>query len=403
MAQNNTRPEPPVVERDGFSLTKGSFCASNGNVEQVSGSRLHELFWPESLRLKRDQKKASEEARELFKKAFFAGQLKHYGISFHPRNSKVGELKELLINAVAQGHCDHVPQSVLSLRQSMEQVLQPLYEKWEKDVHEWDTNDRRRRLEELNNCKTLGEKASYNLDLFLEHYFTTNGQPDQHKTPEPLSLEGFDDKLPLHLKAGEIPGLYTKSGGSKDKRTLCIAEKREREMKWAKAMEAHEQFTSTIKPPPPSLGRKASRASTLKNVKGRISSSAILLRANYDFRIITGAMLLYNDEETLDDPVGDSDDDSGTDDSAESEDKRRHEERRQEKLEERHGKKNQIPSCKEEKDSVFAVPTGFLSVAWRRNWRRRDSFRHRGWGDRFPERRLYQVLWFGMRTPLRRE
>jgi hypothetical protein len=45
------------------------------------------------------------------------------------------------------------------------------------------------------------------------------------------------------------------------------------------------------------------------------------LRANYDFRIITGAMLLYNDEETLDDPVGDSDDNSGTDDSAESEDK----------------------------------------------------------------------------------
>jgi hypothetical protein len=104
MSQLSPCPEPPVVERDGCSLTKERFCASIGNVERVSGSRLHELFLPETLRLKRDQKKASDEARELFeRKGFFVRQLRHYGISFHPWMTKVGEQRELLMNAVAQG------------------------------------------------------------------------------------------------------------------------------------------------------------------------------------------------------------------------------------------------------------------------------------------------------------
>ncbi|KAF9768579.1 hypothetical protein IL306_014090, partial [Fusarium sp. DS 682] len=244
---------------------------------------------------------------------------------------------------------------------SMEQALQPLYEKWEKDVQKWDADDRRRRLEELNKCKTPGEKANHDLDLFLAHYFLTDGQPDQQKTPRPLSLEGFDQRLTLHLKAGEIPGLYTVSGGSGNNRTICIgwdigsvnslarsidarareAEKREREMKWEKAMEAHAQFTSTLKPPPPSRGRKAKPRFDLEQYQGsyivkcdsvtngwKHLNSHILtmniflgeegsLTANYDFGIITGTMLLSNDEETLDDLVGDSGSD---DDSAESKD-----------------------------------------------------------------------------------
>jgi hypothetical protein len=104
----------------------------------------------------------------------------------------------------------------------MEQALNPLYEKWQKDVQEWDANDKRKRLAELNICKTPGDKADYDLDLFLEHYFITNGQPNHHKTPDPLSLGGFDDRLGLHLKAGEVPGLYTKSVGPNDNRTLCM-------------------------------------------------------------------------------------------------------------------------------------------------------------------------------------
>lgn len=247
----------------------------------------------------------------------------------------------------------------------MEQALHPLHEKWQKDVQEWDANDRRKKLEELNKCKTPGDKANYDLDLFLEHYFTTNGQPDHHKTPEPLSLEGFEDRLGLHLKAGEVPGLYTKSGGYQDKRTLCIgwnikavdalaasintrareAEKHEREMKWTQAMKAHERFVSTLKPPPPSRGRKANPIFNLENCEGsyiikcdpvtdgwKHLNSHILtmdifpgegnsLRANFDFGIIVGAMFLSNDEETLDDLVG-SDNESGTEESDEEETKK---------------------------------------------------------------------------------
>ncbi|KAF5671952.1 AT hook motif family [Fusarium denticulatum] len=311
MSQINPRPEPPVVEREDFSLTKECFCASIGNVERVNGSRLRELFWPETLRLKRDQKKASDEARELFKKkSIFAGQLRHYGISFHPKKPTVGELKELLMNAVAEGQIS---------RQSMEQALQPLYEKWQQEVQHWDTNDRRKRLDELNKCKTPGEKASYDLDLFLEHYFTTNGQPDHHKTPDPLSLEGFDDRLGLNLRAGEVPGFGV------DKRARALeAEKHEKEMKWTQAMEAHEQFVSTLKPPPPSRGRKPKPSFNLGKCQGSYivkcdPAKGNSLRANFDFGIITGAMLLSNDEETLDDLVG-SDDGSETEDSNDSED-----------------------------------------------------------------------------------
>lgn len=247
----------------------------------------------------------------------------------------------------------------------MEQALHPLYEKWQKDVQEWDANDRRKRLEELNKCKTPGDNANYDLDLFLEHYFTTNGQPDHHKTPEPLSLEGFHDRLGLHLKAGEVPGLYTKSGGSQDNRTLCIgwdtkavdalaasintrareAEKHEREMKWTQAMKAHEQFVSTLKPPPPSRGRKAKLHFDLEKCEGsyiikcdpvtdgwKHLNSHILtmdifpgegnsLRANFDFGIIVGAMLLSNDEENLDDLAG-SHNESGTEESDDEETKK---------------------------------------------------------------------------------
>ncbi|KAF5622681.1 uncharacterized protein FTJAE_10804 [Fusarium tjaetaba] len=244
----------------------------------------------------------------------------------------------------------------------MEQALQPLYEKWQKDVQEWDANDKRKRLEELNKCKTPGDKANYDLDLFLEHYFTTNGQPDLHKTPDPLSLEGFDDRLGLHLKAGEVPGLYTKSGGPRDNRTLCIgwntkavdalaasintraleAKKHEKEKKWTQAMEAHEQYLSTLKPPPASRGRKAKPSFDLEKCQGsyiikcdpvtdgwqhlnwHILTMNIFpgkgnsLRANFDFGIITGAMFLSSDEEVLDDLVG-SENGSGTEDSDDSE------------------------------------------------------------------------------------
>ncbi|KAM0541066.1 hypothetical protein ACHAPJ_013391 [Fusarium lateritium] len=342
MAQEITRPEPPTVKSNGFQVTYGRFSAIPGDIDQVGGNRLRELFYPDSLRLKRDQKEASEAARLLFKKPFFAGQLKHYGINF-PSSAKMGDLRELLKNAVHQG------------------------QKWESDVREWDEKEKQRKQEAFNRCTTAGEKAAYDLDLFLDHYFLTDGKPDELKTSEPLALEGFDQRLTLHLMAETIPGLHTVSGGSGSNRTLCIgwnrsavinlarsidsrareAAKQLKEEKWKEAMEEHLQYVSastskTIRPK-----GKGKQRFDLRQCQGSyiIKCDVVTdgwedlalhiltldiyagkdgkLTANYDFGIIEGTMLLADNEESLDAITGtldDSDADSETEDSEESED-----------------------------------------------------------------------------------
>lgn len=92
-------PEPPIVKRNGFQIYKEVF--SVGGVDRVSGSRLLELFNPTTLRLKRDQKDAAEEARKLFKKTFYVAQLKHYGVP-HKASSTSTELWCALHDAVRQ-------------------------------------------------------------------------------------------------------------------------------------------------------------------------------------------------------------------------------------------------------------------------------------------------------------
>ncbi|KAF4955686.1 hypothetical protein FGADI_4379 [Fusarium gaditjirri] len=364
MAQNSPRPKEPQVKQNGFTLTKGFFRATNGDVALVSASRLRELFQPESLRLKRDQKEASETARQLFRKSFFAGQLRHYGIKL-PKSGTTDTLRYLLRDAVLDGKCDKVPESIIALRESMERDLLPLYKKWEKDVREWDINDRQRRLVEFDSCETPGQKASYDLHLFLSHYFTTDGQPDQRKTPEPLSLEGFCQRYQLEEMVRRIPGLCTAAGGSGNHKTICIgwnksavallaaditsraldAEKHEAEMRWEKAMDQHRQFVSTLKTPAPSQDRKGKKVFDLELCQGsyvikcdpvtsgwQYLNSHILtmnifagkkstLRATYDFGIIEGTMHLSNEDDFLVDLTDDrDDDDSQTDDIAESED-----------------------------------------------------------------------------------
>lgn len=99
MAEARNRPEPPVLKRKGFQVCHGTFSVSG--VGRVQGSRLKQLFYPETLRLKRDQKAARESAKELFKKDFFVAQLKHYGIK-SASTAKVSQLCDLLELAVRE-------------------------------------------------------------------------------------------------------------------------------------------------------------------------------------------------------------------------------------------------------------------------------------------------------------
>ncbi|KAJ3469585.1 hypothetical protein MRS44_003650 [Fusarium solani] len=305
-------------------------------------------------------------------KQFLAGQLRHYGIKF-PSSANSGRLRDLLRDSVFAGKCDHVPGSVMLLRDAMERRLAPLHKKWEDDVRAWDTRKKRKEDEAFNRCTTPGERASCDLGRFLDYYFLTNGEPDRTKTPEAFAVYGFDGRASLHHMAEKIPGLYTMSGGPDENRTLCIGwdhsavsrlamavgrqayeeQKKKEESRWEEAMEAHQDYLSKFGQGSSSQGKKtpASKGKPSRCFElGRcIGSYAVkcdavsdgwssmsdftmdicegkngTLVADYDFGIIQGTMLLSQSEETLDALTGAGDDsdngsDDGSDDGADSE------------------------------------------------------------------------------------
>ena len=100
------RPEPPVLKRQGFTVRERWFGVEGGS--RVGGARLRELFNPQNLRIKRDQKHATEEAKKLFSKPFFAAQLRYYAIKF-PSNYRIDQLKNLLKESVSAGKVTFCP------------------------------------------------------------------------------------------------------------------------------------------------------------------------------------------------------------------------------------------------------------------------------------------------------
>ncbi|KAM6540370.1 hypothetical protein FALCPG4_002088 [Fusarium falciforme] len=367
MSGTESRPEPPAIREKGFRLSYGRFTAAAGDVDRVEGSRLRVLFNPGSLRLKRDQKEAQEAAKVLNTKQFLAGQLRHYGIKF-PSSANSGQLRDFLRDAVFAGKCDHVPGSVMLLRDAMERKLAPLHKKWEDDVRDWDTRKKRKEDEAINRCTTPGERANCDLGRFLDYYFLTDGEPDQTKTPEAFAVYGFGGRASLHHMAEKIPGLHTMSGGPGENRTICIGwsdsavrrlamaigrqaheeEKKKQESEWEKAMEAHHDYVSNFNQASSSQGKKTrtGKGKPSQNFElGRCVGSYLVkcdavsdgwssrsdftmdiwegkgaLTADYHFGIIQGAMLLSQSEETLDALTGTGDDsDDGSDDGSDSE------------------------------------------------------------------------------------
>ncbi|KAH6608570.1 hypothetical protein Trco_001916 [Trichoderma cornu-damae] len=254
-------PEKPIVQRNGFRICDGIF--SVGSVSRVSGSRLHELFNPSTLGLKRDQKRAAEEARQLFGKPFYAAQLTHYGIPFQA-SAAGSELFFLLKDAAREGRCNQVPESVRELEAAMRRDYEPLHRKWESDMAAWRAAKERRDDEAFEKCKTPVEKANFDLQRFMDFYFLTDGKPDQAKTLEPLALHGFAKAWKLESMAWSTPGLHACNGGMSDDRTLCIgwdrgevfklarsiteraytADKALRKAKWEQQLEAHRRYTA---------------------------------------------------------------------------------------------------------------------------------------------------------------
>ncbi|KAH7129054.1 hypothetical protein EDB81DRAFT_871731 [Dactylonectria macrodidyma] len=219
MTESNKRPEPPVLKRDGFQICEGKFSVSD--IGRVDGSRLEQLFQPETLRLKREQKAARESAHTLFKKAFFVAQLKYYGVKFASA-AKVSDLRELLEHAVRDGKCRRVPAPVIQIEKSMQRDYEPLHQAWKHDALAYDAKMKKQGDDNFAKCTTAGERASLDLPRFMEYYFLTDGQPDRNKRREPLAVRGFEDRAGLHSIAEPVQGLHTVSGGDGAHRTVCI-------------------------------------------------------------------------------------------------------------------------------------------------------------------------------------
>ncbi|KAL7928523.1 hypothetical protein V8C35DRAFT_317950 [Trichoderma chlorosporum] len=339
-----TLPQPPVIRRQGFQFCDGVFSVNN--VKRVGGLRLHELFNPSTLRLKRDQKAATEEAHQLFKKPFFAAQLKYYGVSFSPSSTREA-LQLLLKDAVHQGKCHRVPKTVMDLEKSMRTDYEPLQQKFKSDWASWIAEKKRKEDEAFKKCKTPGERAACNLDRFMDLYFLTDGKPDKTKTTEALRLSGFGDRSALHSMAEKIPGLHTCSGGQSPNRELCIGwdyaevsvlamgiSDRDREARKVQKMaekeqqlERHREYLAQIRSKKTSKGpSKRPQEFSLDRCKGSYiiqcdgitdnwddfdtltmdisSSKGNMLRAAYDFGILEGTMILSQSEETLQAIVG---------------------------------------------------------------------------------------------------
>ncbi|KAL7803344.1 hypothetical protein V8C44DRAFT_344411 [Trichoderma aethiopicum] len=212
-------PEKPILKRKGFQFDGDHFSA--GGIARVDGARLRGLFNPSTLRLKRDQKDAADEARRLFTKPFLAAQLKYYDIPFRPSHKR-DELLLLLQNAVHQGKCDQVPQSVSDMEASLRADYAPLQQKWEADCAVWSAEKKRRDDEAFAKCKTPVERANFDLRRFVDMYFLTDGKPDKSKTPEPMALSGLRQSWQLRTMAEGIPGLHTRIAYSKPDAEFCI-------------------------------------------------------------------------------------------------------------------------------------------------------------------------------------
>ncbi|KUI56513.1 hypothetical protein VP1G_03764 [Cytospora mali] len=258
------KPDKPVIKREGFTIRDGVItCNGHGRVD---GSRLEAMFHPDRLKVQRLQKAAENEAKRLFGRPFFAAQLRWHDITF-PRSATEQQLKSLLDKAAAAKQCVNVPASVIRLHEELKHDYEKEVQAWEYLIANWEVELQRRQEEQWAQLETPSERAGYDLDRFMEHYFLTDGQPDPAKKPEPLALYGFtDDQVitELQVRAADVPGLEIAMGGQGPDRTLCIGwdragvlglaaeienieidrQRKKIQDEWEKAMQKHQNCVS---------------------------------------------------------------------------------------------------------------------------------------------------------------
>ena len=185
--------------------------------------------------------------------------------------------------------------------------------------------------------------AEYDLDQFLAYYFLTDGKPDPSKTTEPLALRGFRQRRTLHVKAGSIPGLWTRSGGLEPNRTLCIGwdfsavcarasevyaevereEKARADDRWAEATKEHQALITQTKIGAQNVYHRSSTPAILQKIVGSYIVRCLFIEAQWpteydltldihtgpsddvmeaavDFNVIEGTMLLGLEDSALD-------------------------------------------------------------------------------------------------------
>ncbi|KAK8209414.1 hypothetical protein IWZ01DRAFT_542226 [Phyllosticta capitalensis] len=184
------RPTLPVLKRDGFELCDTSFTV--GGYKRETGGRLAQLFNPEIK--KTSEQKARKDAKKLFKKDFFAAQLRHYDVKFKA-SGKVAELRGLLEGSVQQGKCNRTPESTVRLQREMFSDYQHLRQNWHAEVAAWEEKrklweaeqlelQRQAQEERWNRCDARS-RAILDFVRFVRHYFVSDdGTPDPTKTPD---------------------------------------------------------------------------------------------------------------------------------------------------------------------------------------------------------------------------
>ncbi|ETS79927.1 hypothetical protein PFICI_07456 [Pestalotiopsis fici W106-1] len=284
------RPAAPVLRRNGFEMRGREFGPTQTTARReprIDGSRLLELFFPGRLRSLRGQEEARESARDLFKMTFFVAQLRWYGIPFRS-SARLPELQQLLRDAVVDGRCEQVPASVLKLELDMRRDHEPALKAWDQEVEDWEAEQESKENQAWFKYSNPAERAKQDLHRFMEHYFLTNGRPDESKTPEPMALYGYDDRHLLRAAAERVPGLETWSGGTGSMRTICIgwnrsavislarhvdrqSSRQEAERSdnlWLTAMKDHDRLVQQVRKEGPRVQTRSIEPPTLQKCRG---------------------------------------------------------------------------------------------------------------------------------------
>ncbi|KAJ4415611.1 hypothetical protein N0V82_007245 [Gnomoniopsis sp. IMI 355080] len=217
MAPPPPPPEKPIIKMNGFAIRNG--VVTYLGYERCTNERLQQLFHPERHCNRPSSpgtlERLRNEASELFSRDFFRSQLYFYGIRFD-RDATEAELHSLLDKAILAKQCILPPALIL------ENILELT------DAYHREVSAREKVVEREKpwaQLETPSERASHDLDRFMELYFLTDGQPDRAKKPEPLALFGItNDHVieKIRQRAAQVPGLEVAIALSGPEHIICL-------------------------------------------------------------------------------------------------------------------------------------------------------------------------------------